>query len=123
MPEQKELMKNKEYGGTMRLGDYTTVLKRGTIAKKAYDSDAVVERHRHRYEVSPEYINNLQDAGMIFSGTSPDGALMEIAELSKKEHPFMIGTQFHPELIARPLKPQPLFTAFMKAVRSEKKAR
>jgi CTP synthase len=75
----------------------------------------VTERHRHRYEVNPDYIARLEAAGLVFSGTSPDGTLMEIAELPKDVHPFMLGTQFHPEFTARPLSPQPLFSAFIKA--------
>ncbi len=116
MPEQKELIAKKDYGGTMRLGTYTAVLGKGTIAREAYGKAKVEERHRHRYEVNPEYIEQLKKAGLVFSGTSPSGVLMEIAELPKKKHPFMLGTQFHPELQARPLDPHPLFTAFMKAV-------
>jgi CTP synthase len=125
MPDQKEKMKNKDYGGTMRLGNYPCVLKKGTIAQQAYASSGalakgdgakeVTERHRHRYEVNPDYIARLEAAGLVFSGTSPDGTLMEIAELPKDVHPFMLGTQFHPEFTARPLSPQPLFSAFIKA--------
>ena len=107
MPEQKELMKNKDYGGTMRLGAYPAVLKKGTIARAAYGQLEISERHRHRYEVNPEYIAMLHDAGLVFSGTSPDHRLMEIAELPKNKHPFFVGTQFHPEFQARPLKPHP----------------
>lgn len=115
MPEQKELMKKSDYGGTMRLGAYPAVLKKGTIARKAYAKQKVNERHRHRFEVNPEYIAQLSDAGLVFSGTSPDHRLMEIAELPQKEHPFFVGTQFHPEFQARPLDPHPLFSAFIKA--------
>ncbi len=115
MPEQLELMKNKDYGGTMRLGQYPASIKKGTIARKVYKAEEVAERHRHRYEVNPEYVGKLEEAGLVFSGTSPDKTLMEIAELPQSEHPFMVGTQFHPELIARPLDPHPLFTAFIKA--------
>lgn len=115
MPDQKEKMKNKDYGGTMRLGNYPCVLKKDTIARGAYDAKEVIERHRHRYEVNPEYITRLEEAGLVFSGTSPDGTLMEIAELPTTVHPFMLGTQFHPEFTARPLSPQPLFSAFIKA--------
>ncbi len=121
MPEQKELIKEGKYGGTMRLGTYTAVLKDGSIAREAYRTAEVLERHRHRYEVNPEYVERLSKAGLVFSGTSPDGVLMEIAELPKSEHPFFLGTQFHPELIARPLSPHPLFTAFIKAARDTKK--
>ncbi len=115
MPEQVERLKNKDYGGTMRLGKYPAYIKKGTIARKSYKKEMVNERHRHRYEVNPEYIERLEESGLIFSGVSPDERLMEIAELSIKEHPFMVGTQFHPELTARPLSPHPLFTEFIKA--------
>jgi CTP synthase len=115
MPDQKKLIDEKRYGGTMRLGAYLAVLKKGTIAQKAYGKDLIEERHRHRYEVNPEYIEKLEEYGMVFSGRSPDGTLMEIAELPANKHPFFLGTQFHPELQARPLTPHPLFTAFIKA--------
>jgi CTP synthase len=115
MPEQKEKMKRHDYGGTMRLGAYPAYLKKGTIARKAYGTELISERHRHRFEVNPVYIEPLEKAGLIFSGVSPDRKLMEIAELPQAEHPFMLGTQFHPELLARPLTPHPLFTAFIKA--------
>ncbi len=115
MEDQKEKMRNNNYGGTMRLGVYPADLKKGTIAQSAYGASKVEERHRHRYEVNPQYIEQLEDAGLVFSGVSPDKKLMEIVELSKKEHPFFLGTQFHPELQARPLAPHPLFTAFAKA--------
>lgn len=115
MEDQKEKLKNKDYGGTMRLGGYLAQLKKGTTAREAYGVDSVRERHRHRYEVNPSYIERIEQAGLVFSGTSPDGTLMEIAELPKNVHPFFVGTQFHPELIARPLSPHPLFTAFAKA--------
>lgn len=115
MPEQRSLIANQDMGGTMRLGQYLALLKNGTHARKAYRSDGVLERHRHRYEVNPDYAGALEDAGLIFSGTSPDGRLMEIAELPTDAHPFFVGVQFHPELQARPLSPHPLFTAFVKA--------
>ena len=79
------------------------------------------ERHRHRYEINNEYVPRLEAAGLIFSGTSPDRSLMEIAELPTKTHPFMLGTQFHPELHARPLSPHPLFTEFLKAAIAKRK--
>jgi len=115
MPDQKEKIAKKNYGGTMRLGAYPCYLRRGTIARSAYKQEMVNERHRHRYEVNPEYIERLEKAGMVFSGVSPDKRLMEIAELPKEKHPFMLGTQFHPEFQARPLSPHPLFTEFIKA--------
>lgn len=115
MPEQREILAKKDMGGSMRLGQYLALLTKGTHARKAYRSESVLERHRHRYEVNPEYAGLLEDAGLIFSGTSPDGRLMEIAELPTDAHPFFVGVQFHPELQARPLAPHPLFTAFIKA--------
>jgi len=116
LPEQIEKMKRKDYGASMRLGAYPCDLEKGTLAREAYGKESISERHRHRYEVNPEYIERLEAAGLVFSGRSPvDDRLMEIAELPKSEHPFMLGTQFHPELRARPLAPHPLFTAFIKA--------
>ncbi len=123
MEEQIEKLKNKDFGGTMRLGSYPAFLKKKTIARKAYKSELTHERHRHRYEVNPEYIDILKKAGLVFSGSSPDGKLMEIAELPQSEHPFFLGTQFHPELKARPLDPHPLFNEFLKAVKNRNKAR
>jgi CTP synthase len=115
MPDQKEKIANKKYGGTMRLGAYPCYLRRGTIARKSYKQEMVSERHRHRYEVNPDYIEKMEKSGLVFSGVSPDKRLMEIAELPENKHPFMLGTQFHPEFQARPLSPHPLFTAFLKA--------
>ena len=115
MPDQKDLIAEGKYGGTMRLGTYPAHLEEGTLAKEAYGMDVVHERHRHRYEINPEYIDRLVGKGLVFSGKSPDGVLMEIAELPKKEHPFYLGCQFHPELQARPLSPHPLFTKFLEA--------
>jgi len=120
MPEQKEKIAKGEYGGTMRLGTYPCALKDNTIARAAYGKSDIEERHRHRYEVNPAYISKLTDAGLVFSGTSPDGRLMEIAELPKAQHPFMFGTQFHPEFLSRPLSPHPLFMAFIKAAGEKK---
>ncbi len=117
MPDQKQLIADGNYGGTMRLGTYKANLKKGSVAQEAYGTESAEERHRHRYEVNPEFIKQFEESGLVFSGTSPDGVLMEIAELPKTEHPFYLGTQFHPELQARPLSPHPLFTAFMKAAK------
>ena len=131
MEHQKKLLNDGKYGGSMRLGSYPCVLQNKTIAEKAYtdagwgkvthDKRIVHERHRHRYEVNTEYIEQLKKSGLIFSGTSPDGNLMEIAELPKTVHPFFLGAQFHPEFLARPLAPHPLFTAFIKVILKEKK--
>lgn len=120
LPEQKEKLARKDYGGSMRLGAYPAILKKGTIARDAYKVSKVSERHRHRYEVNPEYIARMEEAGLVFSGTSPDGTLMEIAELPREKHPFFLGTQFHPEFLARPLSPHPLFSTFIKAATRRK---
>lgn len=121
MPEQKKNLELGNYGATMRLGAYPAVIKDKTLARVAYRQKEISERHRHRYEVNPEFIEQLEKGGLIFSGQSPDRKLMEIAELSRKNHPFMLGSQFHPELKSRPLKPHPLFREFMKAALERKK--
>lgn len=121
MPEQKEKMKNSDYGATMRLGDYPCKIKKGTLAFEAYKNQKINERHRHRYEVNPKYIKRIEKAGLAFSGQSPDGKLMEIAELPKEKHPFMVGSQFHPEFTSSPLKPNPLFVGLVKAVLQKEK--
>lgn len=120
MQDQKEKIAKNDMGGTMRLGEYPAHLKKGSIAAKAYGAEKISERHRHRYEVNPAYIDQLEAAGWIFSGKSPDGRLMEISELPKDVHPFFVGVQFHPEFHARPLDPHPLFTAFVKAAYESK---
>jgi CTP synthase len=103
----------KEMGGTMRLGLYPCVLQTGTIAQRAYGVKKVEERHRHRFEFNNKYRDLLAKNGMVYSGISPDKMLVEIAEL--KDHPFMLGTQFHPEFLSRPTRPHPLFIAFIRA--------
>ena len=115
MNSQKEKLKKEEYGGSMRLGSYECFLKKGSLAKSLYKAPMVLERHRHRYEVNPLFIERLEAKGLVFSGVSPDGTLMEITELSQNEHPFFVGCQFHPEFQARPLSPHPLFTGFVNA--------
>jgi len=115
MDEQREKIAQGDMGGTMRLGQYPAALKPKTIAREAYKESSVQERHRHRYEVNNAYVPQLEAAGIVFSGTSPDGSLMEIMELPQTDHPFFVGVQFHPELQARPLDPHPLFTGFVKA--------
>ena len=110
MPDQQNIQ---DMGGTMRLGLYPCHLQKGTIAGDAYQEEVVAERHRHRFEFNNHYRELLQERGMCFSGLSPDGRLVEIAELV--DHPFMLGTQFHPEFLSRPNRPHPLFLAFMQA--------
>ncbi len=121
MPDQKKLIEEEKYGATMRLGSYPAVLKDGTIALDAYGKKNIDERHRHRYEVNPNFIEEIEKSGMIFSGTSPDQRLMEIVELPTNVHPFFVGTQFHPEFKARPLHPHPIFSAFIEACLKNKK--
>lgn len=113
MNEQEEKMKDKNYGGSMRLGEYPCVLKKGTMTRRLYGRDVIRERHRHRYEANPAYRCDLEEVGLIVSGASPDGKLAEIVELQK--HPFFVATQFHPELTSRPHRPHPLFLGFLKA--------
>jgi CTP synthase len=113
MNEQEEKMKDRNYGGSMRLGEYPCVVKKGTLAHKLYGSDKIMERHRHRFEANPVYRCELEAAGLIVSGESPDGTLAEIVEF--KGHPFFVASQFHPELLSRPFRPHPLFLGFVKA--------
>jgi len=111
LPDQRDIV---DMGGTMRLGLYPCHLQPGTKAAQAYGKDFVQERHRHRFELNNAYREALFEQGMRFSGLSPDGRLVEIAEIS--DHPFMVGTQFHPEFLSRPNRPHPLFVGFLKAV-------
>ncbi len=120
MPEQKENMRKKNYGATMRLGHYLAEIIPKTLAREAYGKESVMERHRHRYEVNPAFVTDLKNAGLVFSATSPDGVLMEIAELPKSQHPFFLATQFHPEFQSSFLFPHPLFVAFLKACTRKK---
>ena len=102
----------KSTGGTMRLGSYDCKLRTGTIARKAYGIELVSERHRHRYELNNLYRGRLEERGLVSSGTSPDDSLVEIVEV--KKHPFMLGSQFHPEFGSRPERPHPLFSEFIR---------
>lgn len=113
MPDQEKKLLEKDYGGTMRLGAWKCVLKPGSLVKSIYGKSEISERHRHRYEVNNEFVEKFLTNGLQVSGTSPDGKLVEIIEL--KDHPFFVGTQFHPELKSRPLDPHPLFVGFMQA--------
>ena len=110
LPEQRKLA---EMGGTMRLGGHEVKIIRDTLAYKCYQAEQVTERFRHRYEVNNDYKDAIEKQGMIFSGMTPDEEIMQILEIP--EHPYFIGTQFHPELTSRPYHPQPLFQAFLQA--------
>ena len=121
MEYQKEYLKNNRYGGSMRLGEYPAVLKKGSIIERAYKTDLVSERHRHRYEVNPVYVEALESAGLVFAGASPTGDIMETIELPSKVHPFFVAVQYHPEFTAHPLNPHPVFSAFVKASIAKKK--
>ena len=113
MPEQKVLLKEKKYGGTMRLGAYNCKLKSGTTSYKAYGRSDISERHRHRYELNNEYREILEKNGMLMAGVNPEKDLVEIIEIPN--HPFFVASQFHPEFKSRPLRPHPLFREFIKA--------
>lgn len=111
LPEQRDKIKNKNYGGTMRLGDYFCNFKKGTISSGAYKQNGAFERHRHRYEFNNNYKEIFEKNGLIFAGQNPDRNLMEIIEIGN--HPFFVATQFHPEFKSRPLNPHPLFKEFI----------
>lgn len=115
MEDQKEVDKK---GGTMRLGAYPCIIKEGTLSRDIYGEEKISERHRHRFEYNNDYKERLEEAGLICSGTSPDGKLVEIVEI--KEHPYFIAGQFHPELKSRPNKPSPLFIGLVKAAKNIK---
>lgn len=121
MQDQKGHIEKGRYGATMRLGAYPAKLEKGSIAEKAYNARSISERHRHRFEVNSDYVEMIENSGLMFSGKSPSGELMEIAELPRSAHPFFLGTQFHPEFKARPMKPHPLFTEFMKSAKKRSK--
>jgi CTP synthase len=110
LPEQKQVS---DKGGTMRLGAYPCVLREGSLAASVYGASEISERHRHRYEFSPDYRERIEKAGMAVSGASPDGRLPEMVEIPG--HPFFIGCQFHPEFKSRPWAPHPLFASFVAA--------
>lgn len=110
LPEQKDV---EDKGGTMRLGLYPCKVVEGTKAFEAYADELVYERHRHRYEFNNQFREDMEQAGMIFSGTSPNGRLVEVVEI--KDHPWFVACQFHPEFVSRPTRPQPLFDKFVEA--------
>ena len=112
MPEQKDIQ---DKGATMRLGAYPCKIQEDTLASAAYQEPVVYERHRHRFEVNNAYRAQLAEKGLVFSGVSPDGRLVEIVELAPEEHPWFVASQFHPEFKSRPTKPQPLFREFVRA--------
>jgi len=115
MPDQQALLKEKRYGGTMRLGAYRCRVNKNTLAFRAYGKQEISERHRHRYEVNNQYREKLEKKGLVISGINPERNLVEIIELSG--HPFFLGTQFHPELKSRPLSAHPVFREFIKAAK------
>lgn len=121
MEEQKEKLRERDMGGSMRLGAYAAHLKKGTIARKLYGEEVISERHRHRYEVNNKYVKALEEAGLVFSATSPKGDLMEMIELPKEIHPYFVGAQFHPEFTSRPLRPHPLFLGLAKVAKERQK--
>ena len=104
-----------DMGASMRLGLYTALLKKGSIVARAYASEEISERHRHRYEVNNKYRDQISGAGLIFSGLSPDHNLVEFVELPEEVHPYYVGTQAHPEFRSRPTRPHPLFAGLIKA--------
>ncbi|WP_279324719.1 MULTISPECIES: CTP synthase [Arthrobacter] len=116
MAEQKEIVAGQgDMGGTMRLGLWDAKLDEGSVVAKTYGKTAVAERHRHRYEVNNQYRDQIAEAGLVFSGTSPDGQLVEYVELPEDVHPYYVSTQAHPELSSRPTRPHPLFAGLIKA--------
>ena len=115
MDNQKNV---KDKGGTMRLGAYPCVIDKGTRAYKLYGEEQISERHRHRYEFNNDYKDIFKEKGLIVSGLSPDGLLVEMVE--NKNHPFFVGVQFHPEFKSRPDRPAPLFKAFVEAAKKYK---
>jgi CTP synthase len=117
MPDQRNV---EEKGGTMRLGAYPCVIKEGSLASSVYGAKEINERHRHRYEVNNAYRDTLEQAGLIFGGTSPDGRLVEMIEL--QDHPYFLACQFHPEFKSRPTEPHPLFSRFVEAAKVRRDA-
>jgi CTP synthase len=111
----RDLVNVEEMGGTMRLGAWTCKLEEGSLARHLYGSETISERHRHRYEFNPAFIERLSAAGLAFAGKSLDGKFVEMLELPQTEHPWFLGCQFHPEYKSRPLEPHPLFVSFIRA--------
>ena len=116
MASQENILGGKgDLGGTMRLGLYQANLTPDSLVASLYGSPTISERHRHRYEVNNNYRGQLTEAGLVFSGLSPDGHLVEFVELNPKDHPFYVGTQAHPEFLSRPTKAHPLFSGLISA--------
>jgi CTP synthase len=116
MEEQLDIVEGKgDLGGTMRLGLYEAKLDEGSVIAETYGTTTVSERHRHRYEVNNKYREQIAAQGLVFSGTSPDGKLVEYVELPREVHPYYVATQAHPELSSRPTRPHPLFAGLVKA--------
>jgi CTP synthase len=115
MAEQVDILKAGDLGGTMRLGTYDAKLIPGSIVASVYGGTDVNERHRHRYEVNNQYRDQIGEAGLVFSGTSPDGHLVEFVELPRDVHPYYVATQAHPEFKSRPTKAHPLFKGLIDA--------
>jgi CTP synthase len=124
MADQEDVVAGeRDMGGTMRLGLYPAQLAPGSIVSDLYDgADMVEERHRHRYEVNNAYRDALEEAGLVFSGLSPDGRLVEFIELPRETHPFFVATQAHPEFLSRPTRPHPLFTGLIAAALARSRA-
>ena len=117
IPEQIKIVQESRYGATMRLGAYPAILKKGSLVHKMYGANKVWERHRHRYEVNPKFVEKLEKCGLVFSGRSPDGVLMEFMELP--DHLYFVATQAHPEFKSRPMKPAPLFDGLINAAKKK----
>jgi CTP synthase len=122
MAEQVAILESGDMGGTMRLGSYTASLKSGSIVEQLYGASTSQERHRHRYEVNNSYRDDLSAAGLVFSGTSPDGHLVEYVELPSDVHPFYVATQAHPEFKSRPTHAHPLFRGLIEAALERQEA-
>ena len=116
MADQEDVVAgDRDMGGTMRLGLYPAALAEGSLVREVYGAAAVDERHRHRYEVNNRYRGQLEEAGLVFSGTSPDGHLVEYVELPRDVHPYFVATQAHPEFRSRPARAHPLFAGLVAA--------
>ena len=124
MADQQDVVAgDRDMGGTMRLGLYPAVLAEGSLVRRLYGAEVVHERHRHRYEVNNAYRDALEAAGLICSGLSPDGRLVEFVELRADLHPFFVATQAHPEFLSRPTRPHPLFSGLIAAALEQARAR